>query len=45
MVGSTGKSTGNHIHYEVTKNRMHLNPDFFFFIDQENSATLRMQPH
>lgn len=33
MVGSTGKSTGNHLHYEVIKNKKNLNPSDFFFID------------
>ncbi|MBE7634962.1 M23 family metallopeptidase [Tenacibaculum finnmarkense] len=30
MVGSTGKSTANHLHYEVIKNKKHLNPEYFF---------------
>ena len=30
MVGSTGKSTGNHLHYEVKKEGVFLNPIGFF---------------
>lgn len=33
MVGSTGKSTGNHLHYEVLKNKNHLDPAPFLLID------------
>ncbi len=32
-VGSTGKSTGPHLHYEVLKNRQRINPIFFFYND------------
>lgn len=32
-VGSTGKSTGPHCHYEVHKNGQRLNPVYFFYND------------
>jgi murein DD-endopeptidase MepM/ murein hydrolase activator NlpD len=32
-VGSTGKSTGAHLHYEVHKNGQRLNPVYFFYND------------
>lgn len=32
-VGSTGKSTGPHCHYEVHKNNRHLDPVYFFYND------------
>jgi len=32
-VGSTGKSTAPHLHYEVKKDGVHQNPAFYFFND------------
>jgi len=32
-VGSTGKSTGPHCHYEVHKNRQRIDPVYFFYND------------
>lgn len=32
-VGSTGKSTGPHLHYEVHKNRQKIDPIYFFYND------------
>ena len=35
-VGSTGKSTAPHLHYEVKKDGQHQNPAFYFFNDLTN---------
>lgn len=35
MVGSTGKSTGNHLHYEVRKYNLFLNPLFFLDVSSQ----------
>lgn len=35
MVGSTGGSTGNHLHYEVIKNKKHCDPSDYFFLESK----------
>ena len=32
-VGTSGKSTGSHLHYEVMKGKKHLDPIYFFYND------------
>lgn len=37
FVGSTGSSTGPHLHYEVIKNKKKIDPQPFFFLDNNKA--------
>ncbi len=41
-VGSTGKSTGPHLHYEVLKNNEAINPIYFFYNDLDDDMFAKM---
>jgi murein DD-endopeptidase MepM/ murein hydrolase activator NlpD len=41
-VGSTGKSTGTHVHYEVIKGGIAVNPINFFFNDVTDAMYAKM---